>query len=45
MTADVCTIVKGCVFDQCLTGRRDAFDTMKRIITAYLRPHLVGGAE
>ncbi|MBE6520928.1 MAG: helix-turn-helix transcriptional regulator [Thermoplasmata archaeon] len=45
MTADICTIVKGCVFDQCLTGRRDVFEVMERIISAYLGPHLLKGAQ
>lgn len=45
MTADICTIVKGCVFDQCLTGRRDVFSVMERIISSYLGPHLTRGAE
>lgn len=35
MTADVCTIVKGCVFDRCLTRSRDVFDVMQRLIRAY----------
>lgn len=45
MTADICTIVKGCVFDQCLTGRRDVFSVMGRIIASYLSPHLVRSAD
>ncbi|MBQ8919977.1 MAG: TetR/AcrR family transcriptional regulator [Acidaminococcaceae bacterium] len=35
---DICTIVKGCVFEWCLTdGNMDIHKTLERIISAYLR--------
>ena len=39
--ADICTIVKGCVFEWCLTdGRLDIHMTLHRIIVSYLDPYL-----
>ena len=38
---DVCTIVKGCVFEWCLVdGKMNIEDSLKRILDNYLRPYL-----
>lgn len=38
---DICTIVKGCVFEWCLTdGSMGLCTTLKRIITGYCLPHM-----
>ena len=41
LCADICTVVKGCIFEWCLEdGRMDAHASMRRIIAACIRPHL-----
>ncbi len=36
MTSDICTIVKGCIFDWCLTGgKSDLKENVDRIVKAY----------
>lgn len=38
---DICTIVKGCVFEWCLTdGHMDIYETLKRILTGYMTQYL-----
>ncbi len=38
---DICTIVKGCVFEWCLTdGRMQIRETLGRILSAYLREYM-----
>lgn len=38
---DICTIVKGCVFEWCLTdGRMDICSTLKRIIIGYMEQYI-----
>ena len=40
---DLCTIVKGCVFEWCLTGGTiDAEAVLRRIIRAYMQTYLAG---
>ena len=41
LCADICTIVKGCIFEWCLEdGQMDADASMRRIITSCIRPYL-----
>ncbi len=43
---DICTIVKGCVFEWCLTdGRMDIAAALQRILRGYLREFLLSPAE
>ena len=38
---DICTIVKGCVFEWCLTdGKMEIHETLSRILSAYLRQYM-----
>ena len=40
---DLCTIVKGCVFEWCLTGGTiDAEAVLRRIVGAYMQTYLAG---
>jgi len=41
ISMDICTIVKGCVFEWCLTdGKIEIRETLSRILSAYLRRYM-----